>query len=81
MVKLVTILRMFRIMRRRSVNCVKYKFMILFTGTKRRTRNCYCGPDFDEPETDLPKPGCEGPSVDEQPCDNGPCGKMNFHAN
>ena len=54
----------------------KCEVTMLSIGTKRRTRNCYCGPDFDEPETDLPKPGCEGPSVDEQPCDNGPCGKF-----
>ena len=49
---------------------------LIFLGTQRRTRNCYCGPDFDEPETDLPRPGCEGDSVEEEPCNNGPCGKL-----
>ena len=63
-----------------TVNNINKLFSITCTGTKRRTRNCYCGPDFDEPESDLPQPGCEGPSVDEQPCGNGPCGKLNSHA-
>ena len=61
----------------RNSNFQKWtSFEIIILGTQRRTRNCYCGPDFDEPETDLPRPGCEGDSVEEEPCNNGPCGKL-----
>ena len=43
-------------------------------GVTTQKRKCYCGEgDNWEEATVLPQPGCEGDSVNDQPCNDGPC--------